>query len=62
MSLRDYFAAASLPEFLRESDEATDEWLLKEMRRAGVKSFYDFIARQCYGLADAMLAERVAKP
>jgi hypothetical protein len=54
MSLRDYFAAAAL------TGERANAFIHKNMKETGVPSdeVPGGMARHCYQLADAMLAER----
>ena len=56
MSLRDYFAAAALPEYIRVSCEYPDEFN-RIKNKLGI-SIERGIALASYAIADAMLAER----
>lgn len=50
MTLRDYFAAACIPEMIRLSMDQDGGWLTEN------------VANGCYNLADAMLKAREIKP
>jgi hypothetical protein len=51
MSLRDYFAAAAVTLFTLEDKDVA-------ALREGAQPAHDVVAKFCYELADAMLAER----
>jgi hypothetical protein len=52
MTLRDYFAAAAIPSLLSNDIEAIARSASKE------ETVGEFLAKQAYKMADAMLAER----
>ena len=58
MSLRDWFAGMALASELNTSMEDQRFKLLVAMADVGHEPVSDVIARECYTMADAMLAER----
>lgn len=55
MTLRDYFAAKAMQAFM-----SNDKWVrgLDDACMKGNTKFKDSLAKNCYGMADAMLKER----